>query len=82
MKEDKSNSGYFPGIRAIKNQLKRYGVVEDSRVVAKILLSLNPKYDFIVVGKKAMVWIPLALMNSWDPSGLHEARLEKKQETT
>ena len=50
MLESKNISEYFARILAIYNQMKRYrGKMEETRVVEKILRSLQKKFHYVVV---------------------------------
>ncbi|PNY02359.1 F-box protein [Trifolium pratense] len=50
MEEDQKVSDYFSKLLAIMNQMQTCGeTITDQMVVEKVLRSLNPKFDFIVV---------------------------------
>ena len=50
MKSSESISDYHTRIIVIVNQMRRNGeTITDSRITEKILRSLDPKFDFVVV---------------------------------
>ncbi|KAK2984276.1 hypothetical protein RJ640_003835 [Escallonia rubra] len=50
MKDSETIFDYIPRVLSVVNQLERNGEeMEDSRVVEKILRSLNPKFDHVIV---------------------------------
>ena len=50
MKEQESMAEYFTRVTSVVNQMTSCGeILEDERVVEKILRSLPPKFDYVVV---------------------------------
>ena len=50
MKASKSISDYFTWVLTVSNQLKRNGEkLENTRIIEKILRSLDPKFELIIV---------------------------------
>ena len=83
MKIKSQFSDYFTRIQSVVNQLRRNDeTIEDVRVNEKILRSLDPRYDYIVVAieeaKDLEVMTIEELMGSLQ---IHEQRINRRQES-
>ncbi|XP_042396441.1 uncharacterized protein LOC121986542 [Zingiber officinale] len=81
MKESKSVLDYFTRVLVIVNQLRRNGDdIEDSRVLEKILRSLEPKYAYVVVVIKESKDVKeMKVQELLSSLQAHEARMQRKQ---
>ncbi|XP_074289437.1 uncharacterized protein LOC141614589 [Silene latifolia] len=82
IKESESIKDYYTRVMDIINQMRGLGeVVEDSRVVEKILASLPPKYDYMVsIIEETKDIASLTVQELMGSLKAHEKRLERHSE--
>ncbi|XP_070019488.1 uncharacterized protein [Nicotiana sylvestris] len=84
MKESECISDYCSKVKAVVNQLRRYGDdIEDVRVVEKILHTLTPKFDFVVCAIEESKDLDYMTVKQLEGSlQAHEAKIKRRQEVT
>ncbi|XP_070048881.1 uncharacterized protein [Nicotiana tomentosiformis] len=82
MKESECISDYCSKVKAVVNQLRRYGDdIEDACVVEKIIRTLTPKFDFVVCAIKESKGLDSMLVEQLEGSlQAHGEKIKRRQE--
>ncbi|XP_070035165.1 uncharacterized protein [Nicotiana tomentosiformis] len=82
IKESECISNYCSKVKAVVNQLKRYGEdIEDIRVVEKILHTLTPKFNFVVCAIEESKDANSMMVDKLEGSlQAHEEKIKRRQE--